>query len=443
MRSNMALMVFLDSEVHNDKSYSKTYLKNYETLKKQCDDLIVKLHETEFKASTYKRGLTIVEYQLVTFRKNEVLFSEEIAFLKREVGCNDYEIGLDEFKEPKFNGYSPRDTVLESTIDYDKESENSKENTDDSLEKEQVSNNENSFVEFSPNVVKETIFHVAKKRPRGNQRNWNGPKSNQLGSEFVMYNKACYGCGSFSHIQKNYTYHQRKRMVTGNNYNRKGYDYYAKNSHPSTHRNMPPRAVLLKSGLTSLNTARPTYTAHPKPTTYFARPMTHFSKQAQSTVQRPFYKKTTLTNRYFNQKVNIVRPRVVNTARPYTASVNTVRAYRVNAVKISLKFKLFSVSQMCDKRNYVLFTGSKCLVLSPDFNLPDESQILLKIPRKDNMYSFDIKNIIPKEGLTYLVAKATLDESMLWHIRLGHINFKNINKLVKENLVKGIAFKTI
>ncbi|GKA52475.1 ribonuclease H-like domain-containing protein [Tanacetum coccineum] len=100
-----------------------------------------------------------------------------------------------------------------------------------------------------------------------------------------------------------------------------------------------------------------------------------------------------------------------------------------------LKFNLFSVSQMCDKKNYVLFTDTECLVLSPNFKLPDENQILLKIPRKDNMYSFDMKNIVPKESLTCLVAKATLDESMLWHRRLGHINFKNINKLVKDNLV--------
>ncbi|GJV82303.1 uncharacterized mitochondrial protein-like protein [Tanacetum coccineum] len=57
---------------------------------------------------------------------------------------------------------------------------------------------------------------------------------------------------------------------------------------------------------------------------------------------------------------------------------------------------------------------------SLDFeDLPDESQILLKIPRKDNMYSFDMKNIVPKESLTCLVAKATSDESMLWHRRLG------------------------
>ncbi|GKB33018.1 putative ribonuclease H-like domain-containing protein [Tanacetum coccineum] len=61
--------------------------------------------------------------------------------------------------------------------------------------------------------------------------------------------------------------------------------------------------------------------------------------------------------------------------------------------------------------------------------------------QQDNMYSFDMKNIVPKESLTCLVAKATLDESMLWHRRLGHINFKNINKLVKDNLVRGLPTK--
>ncbi|GJU58626.1 uncharacterized mitochondrial protein-like protein [Tanacetum coccineum] len=96
---------------------------------------------------------------------------------------------------------------------------------------------------------------------------------------------------------------------------------------------------------------------------------------------------------------------------------------------------------MCDKKNYVLFTDSECLVLSPNFKFPDENQILLKIPRQDNMYSFDMKNIIPKDGLTCLVAKATSEGSMLWHRRLGHVNFKNLNKLVKENLVRDFSLK--
>ncbi|GJR33935.1 retrovirus-related pol polyprotein from transposon TNT 1-94 [Tanacetum coccineum] len=71
--------------------------------------------------------------------------------------------GLDEFKEPEFKGYGPRDTVLKSTIDCDNESDNSKKNTDGSLIREQVSEDENNSVESPLNVDKETIFHAAKK----------------------------------------------------------------------------------------------------------------------------------------------------------------------------------------------------------------------------------------------------------------------------------------
>ncbi|GKC67945.1 putative ribonuclease H-like domain-containing protein [Tanacetum coccineum] len=60
---------------------------------------------------------------------------------------------------------------------------------------------------------------------------------------------------------------------------------------------------------------------------------------------------------------------------------------------------------MCDKKNNVLFTETGCFVLSPDFKLADESQVLLKLPRKNNMYSVDMKNNVPKESLTCLIAK--------------------------------------
>nr|GEW04652.1 hypothetical protein [Tanacetum cinerariifolium] len=89
-------------------------------------------------------------------------------------------------------------------------------------------------------------------------------------------------------------------------------------------------------------------------------------------------------------------------------------------------------------QNCVLFTNTKCFVLSHDFKLANESHVLLKVPRKNNMYSVDMQNIVPKKDLTCLDANATNDELMLWHRRLGHIYFKNINKLVKENLVRGL-----
>nr|GEZ94775.1 ribonuclease H-like domain-containing protein [Tanacetum cinerariifolium] len=84
-----------------------------------------------------------------------------------------------------------------------------------------------------------------------------------------------------------------------------------------------------------------------------------------------------------------------------------------------LKFNLFSVSHMCDKKNIVLFTNTECLVLSPEFKLPYENQVLLRFPRKNNMYNDNLKNIVPFGDLTCLFAKATLDESIFWHRRLG------------------------
>ncbi|GJY38250.1 hypothetical protein Tco_0424614, partial [Tanacetum coccineum] len=111
---------------------------------------------------------------------------------------------------------------------------------------------------------------------------------------------------------------------------------------------MVPRAVLMKTGLRTLNTARPVNTAHSKTTVYSARPMSRFSKSAQSTIKRPYKTRTTLTSKIFSQNVNTAkgkfctaRPKAVNTARPKavnaarsnTAVVNAVRENQVNAVK--------------------------------------------------------------------------------------------------------------
>nr|GEV10985.1 retrovirus-related Pol polyprotein from transposon TNT 1-94 [Tanacetum cinerariifolium] len=106
-----------------------------------------------------------------------------------------------------------------------------------------------------------------------------------------------------------------------------------------------------------------------------------------------------------------------------------------------LKFNLFSVLQMCDKKNSVLFTDTEYIVLSFDFKMPEENHVLLRVSRENNMYNVDLKNIIPSGDLTYLFAKETLDESNLWHRRLGHINFKTMIKLVKGNLVRGLPSK--
>nr|GEX31690.1 ribonuclease H-like domain-containing protein [Tanacetum cinerariifolium] len=72
-----------------------------------------------------------------------------------------------------------------------------------------------------------------------------------------------------------------------------------------------------------------------------------------------------------------------------------------------LKYNLFSVSQMFDKKNNVLFTVTECLVSSFNFKLLDESQVLLSVSRKDNIYSVDLKSVVPTGGIKreYSVAR--------------------------------------
>ncbi|GJX37493.1 putative ribonuclease H-like domain-containing protein [Tanacetum coccineum] len=384
--------------------------------------------------------------------------------------------------------------------------------------------------------------------PRGNQRNWNNLMTQKLGSNFEFKNKACYVCGSFNHLIKDCDFYEKKMVEkpVWNNARRVNHQNSQRMTHPHPKRNFVPRAVLMKSGLktlntarqnssraaVSVNTARPINTAYPKPTVNCARPASNVFNRAHSHVRRPFNMFTSNKNSNFNEKVNTVKGNVT-TVRPKAVVSDEANAVKASACwvwrpkqkvldhvsrhngasmnfkrfdygnpqlelqekgvidsgcsrhmtgnksylsdyeeidggfvafggdpkggkitgkgKIStgkldfedvyfvkeLKFNLFSVSQMCDKKNSVLFTDTECVVLSPDFKLLDENHVLLRVPRKDNMYSVDLKNIVPSGGLTYLFAKATLDESNLWHRRLGHINFKTMNKLVRGNLVRG------
>ncbi|GJQ94439.1 putative ribonuclease H-like domain-containing protein [Tanacetum coccineum] len=236
-------------------------------------------------------------------------------------------------------------------------------------------------------------------------------------------------------------------------------------THPHPNRKFIPQAVLTKSGKintagASVNTAvRPVNTAGSKPTVNHPRPISNAYKKgySQGNPQQKEYKekgvidsgcsrhmtgnKCYLTE-YEDYDGGFVsfgdgKGRISGKGKIKTGTLDFDNVYFCK----ELKYNLFSVSQICDKKNNVLFTDTECLVLSSDFKLLDESQVLLRVPRKDNIYSVDLKSVVPTKGLTCLFAKATIDESNLWHRRLGHINFKNINKLVKGNLVRGLPSK--
>nr|GFA31357.1 hypothetical protein [Tanacetum cinerariifolium] len=90
---------------------------------------------------------------------------------------------------------------------------------------------------------------------------------------------------------------------------------------------------------------------------------------------------------------------------------------------------------------YVSFGQGGGKITGKDFKLKDDTNVLLRTHRQHNMYSINLNNIVPYKNLTCLVVKAFADESMLWNKRLGHLNFKTINKLVRHNLVKGLPSK--
>ncbi|KAI3676109.1 hypothetical protein L1987_85708 [Smallanthus sonchifolius] len=103
-----------------------------------------------------------------------------------------------------------------------------------------------------------------------------------------------------------------------------------------------------------------------------------------------------------------------------------------------LKYNLMSVSQICDKDFCALFNSKECLILKPGVVIPEEL-ILMRAPRRYNTYSLDMNN--PSGIESCFLSKASEDESFLWHKRLGHVNFKTMNRLVRGNLVTGLPLK--
>ncbi|GJZ05423.1 putative ribonuclease H-like domain-containing protein, partial [Tanacetum coccineum] len=351
-----------------------------------------------------------------------------------------------------------------------------------------VKSDENVKSVNKENTHRQVEYPKKSQSPRGNRRNGNGRMTQKLGNGFEFIKKACFVCRSFNHLIKDCDFHDNK-MVEKHALNNKGMVTVATKLGQvlvNAAKQNSPRAA------SSISTGRPINTAALKPKVNDALPTTYSYFKAHSPVRRAFNQKSTAKTYNLNEKVKTTRVNNVTTARPkavvsaadqgifnsgcsrhMTGNKSFLTDYqevdggfvafagspkggkitgkgKIRTGKLDfedvyfvkeLKFNLFSVSQMCDKKNNVLFTETECLVLSPDFKLLDESQVLLKVPRQNNMYSFDLKNVVPSGGLTCLFANATIDESNLWHRRLGHINFKTMNKLVKGNLVRGLTLK--
>ncbi|GKB51299.1 hypothetical protein Tco_0902052 [Tanacetum coccineum] len=189
---------------------------------------------------------------------------------------------------------------------------------------------------------KTTVNHTKNHRqithsPRGNKRNWNNLMTQKLGSNFEFKNKACYVCGSFDHLIKDCCVHkkqvknQKMEKLVWNSARRVNHQNSTRMIHPNPKRNMIPQAVLMRSRLKLLNTARPVNTDHPKGIVNGARLVLNVFNKAHSSVKRPINQRTTVKNNNFDKRVNIVRFNNDTTARPKVV-VSTVKRNLVNTV---------------------------------------------------------------------------------------------------------------
>ncbi|GJT76359.1 hypothetical protein Tco_1043084 [Tanacetum coccineum] len=245
-----------------------------------------KLYETEFKAATYKRNLAIVEDQLVTFRKNEILFNEEIAVLKREkfdsaskslgkllesqitdkskkdLGYHDVppphpliynaptkldlsNSGLEEFQHLEFEGYEPKDSKnvsIGAPIIEDWESDSD----DEKKPKSKVEKKTGVSKTVSPTVSK--IEFV---RPKQQEKPVRKPVKY---AEMYSFDHLQYTCK-----QKRQLNGQREKKPVWNNARRVNHQDSSRITQPNPKRHMVPRKILTRSSPISLNTARQSY----------------------------------------------------------------------------------------------------------------------------------------------------------------------------------------
>nr|GEY27769.1 ribonuclease H-like domain-containing protein [Tanacetum cinerariifolium] len=195
---------------------------------------------------------------------------------------------------------------------------------------------------------------------------------------------------------------------------------------PNPQRHVVPTAVAPKSKLVPINAVRPITAAVPKINVTRPRQDKPIVTKLNSPPRRHINHSPSPKANNFPSKVTVVKAPMLNggyiafggnskggkifgKGKIRTGKLDFDDVYFVK----ELKFNLFSVSQMCDKKNNVLFTNTKCLILSSNFKPLDENQVLLRVPRENNMYNVDLKNIVLSGDLTYLFAKATLDESNL------------------------------
>nr|GEV93168.1 hypothetical protein [Tanacetum cinerariifolium] len=215
------------------------------------------------------------------------------------------------------------------------------------------------------------------------------------------------------------------------------------------HKKVTPKAILLKTSRTPISVNRPNVNvAQPK--------RTSFSKSAHSYVRRPFQRKSAVRTQFRVLRVSTVNTKFPTVDSKFSTTKSTFTAGLGNkgkAVKASACW-IWRPKQNTSKKgpnyNGILLTFKKYQYIDTQgrlngcyWHMTGNISYLSEYEPYDGGYvSFGQGGgKITGKDLTFLVAKASTDQSMLWHRRLGHLNFKTTNKLVRNNLVKGLPSK--
>nr|GEU79785.1 putative ribonuclease H-like domain-containing protein [Tanacetum cinerariifolium] len=418
-----------DNEVYDDSYCSKSCRKNIKKLNTKISKLNEELNDCETELYNYKRGLSQVKGRLFEFKENKVKYCKRIRVLERdvEIRCNKIEYLKNELEQIK-------------------------------KEKESLDNKLIGFKNASKDLDNLLGSQISDKNKEGLGYSAVPPLPAQIYSPLKKY-LSWRGLPEF--VDDTVTdYHRATPSIDASKSSNCGVwvdngETWPKDNY--THKNMTPRAVLLKPGTTPMvetrkKLLRPQLVGFEDLNKILLNMVQIAMGNPQNNIDDKGYWDSGCS-RHMTSNISYLSEyepydggyvsfghgggKITGKGIIKTGKLEFKNVYFVK----ELKYNLFSVSQICDNKNSVLFTDSECLVLGKYFKLNDDTNVLLRTPTQHNMYSIDLNNILPHKNLTCLVAKALVDESMLWHRRLGHLNFKTMNKLVRNNLVKGLPSK--
>nr|GEW82040.1 putative ribonuclease H-like domain-containing protein [Tanacetum cinerariifolium] len=448
--TNYAFMAFSSSSSSSDNELRDNALvtlrQNLEKPKQERDDLKLKLEKFQ---TSFKSLSELLASQ--TNDKTGLGYNSQV-FTRAMFDCDDYLFsGSDESLPPSSIYDRPSAPIIEDWVsDSEDESETkTQQNVLSFVQPTEQVKSPRPFVQHVKTSIPPENSKTAIPKPTSNAKHRN--------------RKACFVCKSLDHLIKDCDYHEKKmaQTTTRNNAKKGNHKQPVTTVVPKTSVTRPRQAktVVTKPNLLPRrlinHSPSPKASNFPPKVTTAKAPMVNAAK---GNPQHNLKDKGVIDSRCSRHMIGNMsylfdfeklnggyvafgrNPKGGKISRKGKIKTGKLDFDDVYFVK-ELKFNLFSVTQMCDKKNSVLFTDTECLVLSPKFKLPDENHVLLRVPRENNMYNVNLKNIVPSGDLTCLFAKATLEESNLWYKRLGHINFKTINKLVKGYLVRGLPSK--